>query len=203
MTFTLFDIAMLTIITVSSLMGLYRGVMHIIISFLGFIASIIVAILLYPYVMTLLSGHVKNELAVSILSGGIAYIISLVIFTIITTKIIALFEDVSHGTFDRTLGLIIGFIRGVLSAIIIFAIIAIFTNNTYSKAEVAEDLVLKISDKDYPEWLKESITTPYLERYSKMLITFIPESILHSIELPKSKKQEKDIENIIDAVDDD
>lgn len=200
MTFTLFDVLILTIMTVSSLMGFYRGVTQIVISLLGFVASIIVAIILYPYVIILLSGHVKNELVISILSGSIAYIISLIIFTFITTKIISLFSDVSQGAIDRIFGLIIGVVRGVLISFVIFVIITIFTNNTYSKAETVEDLVLKISEKDYPDWLKESVTTPYLEKYVKLAVKSMPKSFLHSIELPKGRKQDQEPENIIDSV---
>ncbi|GAB4162467.1 MAG: hypothetical protein Tsb006_0700 [Rickettsiaceae bacterium] len=188
MTFTLFDIIILTVITSSSFLGLYRGALQITINLIGFIASIIFAVLSYPYVKTIFSDYLKNDLIGSIASGISAYIISLVIFTFLASKVISLLSGMSLGWFDRVCGFVIGFVRGILIALLIFVITAIFTNGTYSKAELVEELVLKISKEDYPEWLKISTTTPYLEKSAKEIIEVIPKDILHSVELPNSKK---------------
>ena len=69
MTFTLFDILILTILSISSLLGLYRGLINITINLLGFIASIFAAIALYTYVRIIFSGYIENELVTSIASG--------------------------------------------------------------------------------------------------------------------------------------
>ena len=57
MTLTLFDIVILTIVSISSLFGLYKGMIQIVINFLGFVASIFVAILLYPKVKVVFSSY--------------------------------------------------------------------------------------------------------------------------------------------------
>ena len=169
MTFTLFDILILTILSISSLFGLYRGIINITINLLGFIASIIVAIFLYSYIRILFSGYVDNDLVTPIASGVTAYVISLIVFTFITSKILLLFDGASKGVFDRFLGLIVGIIRGGLFVLILFAIIAIFTAGTYSGADKPEDLIHNLSADDYPGWLKDSTTTPYLEKNIKKL----------------------------------
>ena len=198
MIFTLFDIAILTIIAVSSLLGFYRGMINITINLLGFIASIIVAIFLYSYVRTMFSGYVDNDLVTSLASGVTAYIVSLIIFTFLTSKIVFLFDGSSKSIFDRFLGLIIGIIRGVLFSLILFAIVAIFAAGTYSEAENAEDLVFNLSSDEYPEWLKNSTTTLHLEKLFKSSTLMLPKEILHSVKMPQSQKDRD--ENIIDAI---
>lgn len=198
MIFTLFDIIILTIIAISSLSGLYRGMINITINLLGFIGSIIVAIFLYSYVRVLFSGYVDNELVTSLASGITSYIISLIVFTFLTSKIVLLFDGSRKSIFDRFLGLIMGVIRGVLCSLILFAIIAIFTTGTYTEAENVEDLVFNLSSDEYPEWLKNSTTTLHLEKLLKSSTSMLPKEILHSVKMPQSQKNRD--ENIIDAI---
>ena len=140
MTFTIFDIIILTIFSASSLMGLYRGMVCITINLLGFVASLFVAIFLYSYVRIIFSGYVENDLVTSIASGVVSYIFSLIVFTFLTSKIVLLFKDLSQGIFDRLLGFAIGAIRGGLISVLLFAIIAIFMVGTYTEAEKQKTL---------------------------------------------------------------
>ena len=198
MIFTLFDIIILTIIAISSLSGLYRGIINITINLLGFIGSIIAAIFLYPYVRLLSSGYVDNDLVTSLASGITAYIISLIAFTFLASKIALLFDGSRKSIFDRSLGLIVGVIRGILCSLILFSIIAIFTTRTYIEAENIEDLIFHLSFDKYPEWLKNSITTLHLEKLLKSSPSTLPKEILHSVKIPWLKKNRD--KNIIDAI---
>ena len=65
MTLTLFDIVILTIVSISSLFGLYKGMIRIVINFLGFVASIFATIFLYPKVKVVLASYFNNDLIVS------------------------------------------------------------------------------------------------------------------------------------------
>jgi membrane protein required for colicin V production len=198
MTFTIFDIIILTIFSASSLMGLYRGMVCITINLLGFVASIFAAIFLYSYVRIIFSGYVENDLVTSIASGVVSYIFSLIVFTFLTSKIVLLFKDLSLGFLDRLLGLAVGAIRGGLISLLIFAVIAIFMTGTYSENEKAEDIVNNLKSEKYPDWLKKSVTTIYLEKTLKTSISYLPEELLNSIKITKSGK--KDDEDMIDEI---
>jgi uncharacterized membrane protein required for colicin V production len=192
MTLTLFDIVILTIVSISSLFGLYKGMIQIVINFLGFVASIFVAILLYPKVKVVFSSYFNNDLIISIASGVSAYIFSLIVFTFICSSLVMMVSVISQGWLDRLLGIVAGFIRGILISVILFWVLAIFVTGAYSKAESAEDLVFNISQDDYPEWLKTAIITPYLESILKDVVKLIPAGILSNIELPTAKDINKD-----------
>lgn len=210
MTFTLFDILIIIITSVSSLLGIYRGMINITMNLLGFIASIFVAIVLTPYVNILFSSYIKNELASTILSGISAYIVSLVFFTLLVSKTLPLFACVSKGVIDRLSGLVIGAVRGVLISLFIFAVLAVFTSGTYMGAKKAEDLVYNLSSKEYPDWLKDSVTAPYLEVLSKKVVSLMPHTMLDSIKMPSNleedvvnsinKHKEGDIKNLKESV---
>lgn len=196
MMFTLFDISILTIFIISSLLGLYKGIINITINLLGFVASIIAAIILYPYTRLVFADYITNELVASIISGIVSYIVSLMVFTFLTTKVVLLFDGIGRGSFDRFLGFIVGIIRGGLFVLIIFAIVAIFTAGTYSGAKKTEDLINKLSSDEYPAWLKDSITTPYLEKILKTSMSFVPEEVWDYIKIPEKEEEEDIIEAI-------
>ena len=198
MTFTLFDILILTILSISSLLGLYRGLINITINLLGFIASIFAAIALYTYVRIIFSGYIENELGTSIASGIASYLVSLVFFTFLTSKIILLFDGASKNILDRLLGLVLGIVRGILLVLILFTIVAIFTAGTYSNAKNSKDLVDNLSTENYPAWLKDSTTTPYLEKMLKNSVSLIPNEIWNLIKIPHTSSNEE--EDIIETI---
>lgn len=198
MMFTVFDIVVFTIIAVSTVMGLYKGLLGIAINLLGFIASIVAAIFLFPYVKLGLTGHIENSLLLSILSAIIAYIGSLFVLTFITSRISSLLKVISGGFFDRALGSLVGFVRGVLISTVIFTLIVIFLSGAYLKAQNADEVISNIDSEKYPVWLTNSKTSDYLEKSLNKLISFLPEDSLKSIELP-STNTEKD-QDIIDMI---
>lgn len=198
MMFTVFDIIIFTIIAVSTIMGLYKGLLGIAINLAGFVASIVAAIFLFPYVEQVLKEHIGNSLLLSILSGTISYICSLFILTSITSRISSLLSFISYGFFDRALGVLIGFARGVLISTVIFALIVIFSSRAYFKAQTAEELMSNIDAEKYPVWLTDSKTSIYLENSLNKLISFLPEDTLKSIKFPNmdTKKGQDAISSI-------
>jgi membrane protein required for colicin V production len=190
MLFTIFDILILTIVTVSSLFGLYKGIINITIKLLGFVASIVAAILLYPYTHQIFAKYIENELVSSIVSGVVSYIVSLVVFTFLTSRVELLFKDVGKGFFDRILGGVVGVIRGGLFALIIFTVTAIFTAGTYSNPDKPQDLIDKLSEDKYPDWLKNSITTPYMERMLKSSASLVPEEAWEYLDMSEEKDED-------------
>ena len=97
MMFTIFDIAVFTVIAISTIMGLYKGLLGMAINLAGFVVSIAAAIFLFPYVQIALAKHVENELLLSILSGSISYVCSLFILTSITSKVSDVLSTISSG----------------------------------------------------------------------------------------------------------
>lgn len=194
--FTIFDIIILTILFASSIMGFYRGMLYITINLLGFIASILLAMFLYSYVRIIFSGYIANDLVTSIGSGVVSYIFSLVVFTFLSSKIVFLFKEISCGIFDRSLGFLIGIIRGYIISLLIFGVVAVLGSRTYLNADKTEDIIYNLEKDKYPEWLKGSVTIPYLEKSLKFSISYVPKDFLDSIETLKDDKDVNQIDEI-------
>ncbi len=200
MMFTIFDIAVFTVIAVSTIMGLYKGLLGMAINLAGFVASIAAAIFLFPYVQIALAKHIENELLLSILSGTISYICSLFILTSITSKIGDILSVISSGFVDRTLGAIAGLFRGLIISTVIFVLAAIFSSGAYVKAENVDEIVSNLNSEKYPDWLNDSKTTEYLEILLKELLALLPENTLQSIKLPKPEVKVEKGQEIIDNI---
>ncbi len=198
MMFSVFDIIIFTIIAISTIMGLYKGLLGIAINLLGFVSSIVAASFAFPYIEKGLRGHVQNSLLLSILSGTVSYVCSLFILTSITSRISNLLTFISCGFVDRTLGVFTGFGRGLIIATIIFTLIVIFSSGSYLKAQNVQEVLSNIDNEKYPVWLKDSKTTIYLEKSLNKLISFFPEDFLKSIKTPNMNTKKN--QDIIDEI---
>jgi len=178
---TLFDIVIITIIIVSSILGLYSGLIKLCINFLSFVLSIILAYFLYPYAVEIIAEHVNNEAVVTIFSGIISYIISLIICTFLSSKFLLLISAIRGGTVDKMLGLIAGCARGILICVIIFFIKIVFFSGNYLKDQNLSEVIKHTNNDKYPKWLKKSLTLPLLENIGKSILIIIPEDFLESI----------------------
>lgn len=178
---TLFDIVIITIIIVSSILGLHSGLIKLCINFLSFVLSIIVVYFLYPYAVEIIAEHVNNEAVVTIFSGIISLIISLIICTFLSSKFLLLISAIRGGIVDKVLGLIAGCARGILICVIIFFIKIVFFSGSYLKGQNLNEVIKYTNNDKYPKWLKKSLTLPYLESINKGIIIIIPEDFLESI----------------------
>ncbi|WPY00617.1 CvpA family protein [Candidatus Trichorickettsia mobilis] len=192
MNLSIFDIIVLTIITTSSMLGMYRGLIKLSISFVAFMLSFLAAYFLYPFVELILVRYLDSAVVIMILSSISSYLISLLILGVVTAKLHIMVENISGGIVDRFLGLVAGFIRGGIIVVIIFVIITILASTSYLKAETMADIIQHCDSEKHPKWLTNSLTSPYLEQTSSGLISFISISFLESIKLPKPNKTMND-----------
>ncbi len=188
-----FDIVILSIIGLSSLFGLFRGMIYIVINFLGVIASIVFALFIYPHVVKLFTGHIENEIILMVAGGVSSYIISLIIFTLACMKIVAMFSFFGGGSIDRVLGFVIGIIRGWLVSVVIYAGYAVFSTGSFNKAEKVEDVFLKIDEKKYSQMLKESSFSGSLKTTLEQIVGMVPESAFRYMDdfIPKSSGKDE------------
>lgn len=177
MIFTIFDITIISIIALSSILGLYKGFINLSIGIAAFVLSIIIAYFLYPAFLHLANNYIQNPLGLSVTSIVASYLIALIVCNIVSNKLKAWSCGVSGGLIDKSLGAIAGFIRGGLFAIIIFIIIGIITTTSYIDAHRHIDLIINIDKSKYPQWLKDSLITEYFD----MAIS----NILHVYECPE------------------
>lgn len=189
MSFTIFDIIVLLILTASALLGMYRGFIKVTIGFTAFILSLIFAYYLYPYVVDFLSKHLENEVILMLLSAAISYILSLTVCSFVSSKLACLVQVTCGGVTDRFLGLIAGLTRGSAICLVLFAGVATVTTKSYIAASNLNDVLTNASEDKYPCWLKESLSTQYLSLAYKTTLKMVPDNYLEEIKLlPESSE---------------
>ncbi len=176
MTFTLFDIIILTIVLIFTLLGLYRGFINGSINLIGFIISILTTIMLYPYVKSVCIDQLKNDIFASILSGCVTYIFLYIVSNMISSKLLSLMQPFCCGPIDRFFGMILGGLKGCIIATILFSSMIIFLNNSQNIYKI--DGLSKINSKEYPYWIKDSKTLGHLEYSLKQILKYLPNKIL-------------------------
>lgn len=201
MTFTIFDFVLLFIVSISSFLGCYRGFVYIVVNIVGFIATIFLSLELYPHISSIISIYTKNDLLASVMSSGVSFIGSLVVFTLFTTKILAILKTNSLGIFDKFLGLCIGFLRGFILVIFIYIIVSIFVTSSYIGSANLEEMIMKSLTKQdikkQPDWYINAVCKKYLDIASRRLILQIPKNTLAAVQFKNDQEEEK---NIIDTI---
>jgi membrane protein required for colicin V production len=189
MNFTLLDLIILAILALSSILGAYKGAIKLIIGIVTFLLSIIATYLLYPLANNIFIDHIDNKIILTIASAIASYLISVIMFSLLSTKCCALVKPISCGVMDRFIGLLLGFIRGVIFCLILFSLTAIFFSESYIDAKTSDDIIKNTVMDKYPEWLKQSLTTKYLDRISRDLVKLISKDEFQYIELPHYDKK--------------
>ncbi|MFV9876191.1 MAG: CvpA family protein [Rickettsiales endosymbiont of Dermacentor nuttalli] len=186
--FTVFDYIIFTIIIVSTLFALFKGFIKSCITFTAFISSLVLAYILFPYLLILVKKYIINTSIANICTGLISYIISASLLVFISNKLLNFTESIRGGALDRSLGLTFGFTRGCIISCIIFIIIV-----SISKAFVpdsTEDHMLKN--------IKHSKSFLLLSKGSTSLIETLPPKL--SIKLNKTINIKK-LTTISDTID--
>lgn len=170
------DLAVLGIVLVSAVLALLRGFTREVLAIVSWVVAAGVGYGEYKH--PLLLEHVKhfvpNEKFAPYVSVGIAFLLALILISLITVKVSDLILDSKIGALDRTLGFIFGAARGMLLAIVAFFFYSWLAH-----------------DESQPEWVKNARMKPFLEAGGERLSDFIPQDIEKQIEAAVSSLKHK------------
>jgi uncharacterized membrane protein required for colicin V production len=178
MKFSTFDLVNITVFFSSTILGVYNGFIKTIINFAGFISSIMGAIALFPHLEAFGKNYVANELALSVLSALLAYIIALTIVSIVKFYILKFTALIRGNVVDKTLGLTIGIVRGVFFCLILFLVSMFFTSKKMVEGKEVKDFVGSLDQDNYPTWFLESETAELTIEANEFVLNALPKSIL-------------------------
>lgn len=155
---TVFDMGVLGVIALSALLSFYRGFLREIMSLGSWITAAIVTLYAFPHVSTLIEPEVgSKEIASGLASLGV-FMVSLITIVIISGIILKYLKPGDEiGFLDNALGLMFGVLRGVL----IVAVAYFMTT-------------LVVTEKDYPDFMKEAFTRPYVAEASDFVARIAP-----------------------------
>jgi membrane protein required for colicin V production len=103
------------------------------------------------------------EFIASLLTGVGIFLVTLVLFSVLTRIISNRIQQSSLGALDRSLGLLFGIARGAV--IVVLAWLA---------------LGYLVTEEDRPGWIQEARSRPLVERGASLLLALVPPALLES-----------------------
>ena len=121
-----FDVFTIIVISYSIVRGLFRGLVKEVSSIIGVLGGFYAAYSYYPMVARLLTGIIKDQSYLNILSFLIIFCGILIIISILGVVIKYLLNVAFLGWIDRICGVGFGLVKGVLIVTVIFIILTTF-----------------------------------------------------------------------------
>lgn len=153
------DLIVLAVLGLSGLLSFFRGFVREVLSLGAWLGASIITLYTFPKVTEFIEPNIQSKVA----AGGIAalgvFILSLVGLSIFTGLLVKFLKPSKEiGVLDNIVGLGFGVARGALLLAVAF----------YAMA-----LVMK--KDDFPDWVKESTSAPYIERLAHWVARIAPD----------------------------
>jgi membrane protein required for colicin V production len=157
------DLIVIVVLVASGIFALVRGFVHEVLAVASWIGAAFVTLYAYPVAQPWVLGVIAIEFIASLLTGVGLFLITLVIFSVLTRILSNRIQQSSLGPLDRSLGLLFGFARGAV--IVVLAWLA---------------LGYVVTKEDRPTWIQEAKSRPLVERGASLLLTLVPPELLES-----------------------
>jgi membrane protein required for colicin V production len=175
----IFDLGVLIIIGLSALLSFFRGFVREILSLGAWAGATIITLYTFPMASKVIEPHVKSDTIASGIASIGVFFIALILISIVTGLIIKFLKTGNEvGVLDNLVGLAFGVARGVLIVAIAYFVMTIV-----------------VVEKDYPAWVKESKSQPYVAKAAHWVAKLTP-SYLDAI---TNKADTTKIEDAVDS----
>ncbi|MGD1878864.1 MAG: CvpA family protein [Kiloniellaceae bacterium] len=155
------DLIVIIVLVVSGIFAFVRGFVHEVLAVASWVGAAFVTLYAFPVVQPLVLGVIAVEFIASLLTGVGLFLITLVLFSVLTRILSNRIQQSSLGALDRSLGLLFGFARGAV--IVVLAWLA---------------LDYMVTEEERPGWIQEARSRPLVERGADMLLVLVPPELL-------------------------
>ena len=174
---TYLDVILLTIALLSGLLAMYRGFTREFLSIISWGLAAAAAAYFFWFHPGLgvkyLNPYFQNETLSLIIFCAIIFIVVLIVIHFLTISFSDAILNSHIGAIDRTLGLLFGILRGFLLVAIIYTLLSLF-----------------IRESDYPKWVAQSQSYPYLQRSAQIIIRVFKKNIPDNFKIPGKDETE-------------
>jgi membrane protein required for colicin V production len=153
------DLVVIAVILLSGLIALWRGLIREVLSLVGWVGAGLVTLWAFAYVRPHARSLIDNPLLADLAAGVLLFVVSLVIFSVISAAIGNLVRNSSLNAVDRTLGFVFGLARGLVAVALVYLALALWV---WTKPA------------DRPEWVTKARTLPLVEATADILRGFAP-----------------------------
>jgi membrane protein required for colicin V production len=178
MPITLLDVIVLAVMLLSGLLAMIRGFMREILSIAAWATAAVATLYAFPRLLPQAKTYFQNDTiaAIAVIAG--VFIGTLVVATIITSKISDMVLDSRIGALDRTLGFLFGLGRGLLIVVVAFLFFAWL-----------------VPDKQQPDWVRSAKSLSVLQSTGNWLMSMLPDDPETTIlkRLKRDKDEQTDL----------
>ncbi|MDE3060077.1 MAG: CvpA family protein [Pseudomonadota bacterium] len=154
----LFDAIVIGLMVLSCVFAFFRGFVREILSLGAWIGAGIVTVYYFPSVAVRLQPYFRTPTVAAGVATLAVYVAALIIFSLFNMLILKFLKEGSDvGLLDNMLGLLFGAFRGALIISLGYFL-----------------LTIALPEKEYPAWLKTSVTRPYVEQGAVVLARVAP-----------------------------
>ena len=121
--FNLFDLIFLIILIYSVIQSFLKGFSLSLISFMKWVLSTIVTIILVPKLQPVVSEYIESEFINNVGLGVVIFIFTLFLIIVIGKSLSRAVTWTGVGPIDKTFGLLFGFFKGYLVSVCLFSIL--------------------------------------------------------------------------------
>lgn len=176
MPITLLDIIVLAVMLLSGLLAMIRGFMREILSIAAWGAAALTTLYAFPKLLPTAKTYFNNDTIAMIAVVAGVFLGTLLVATIITSRISDMVLDSRIGALDRTLGFLFGLGRGLLIVVVAFLFFAWL-----------------VPDKQQPDWVRSAKSLSVLQSSGVWLQSLLPDDPESTI-LKRFKKNKPDDE---------
>jgi membrane protein required for colicin V production len=169
----IFDLGVLIIVGLSALLSFFRGFVREILSLGAWMGAVVITLYMFPSATKFIEPHVGSAVIASGLASIGLFFVALISISIITGLVLKFLKTGAEvGLLDNLVGLCFGVARGVLIVAIAYFIMSVM-----------------IVEKDYPDWVKEAKTQPFIAKAATLVGKLTP-SYLNTITNKDEKKSD-------------
>src|ERR1700694_3989056 len=176
MPITILDLALLAVMLISGLLALVRGFMREILSIAAWGAAALATLYAYQKLLPTAKAYFNNDTVATAVTVAGVFIGTLIVVSIITTRVSDMILDSRIGALDRTLGFLFGLARGLLIVVVAY-----------------QFFVWLVPDKQRPDWVTGAKSRVVLQGTGEWLMALLPDDPENTI-LKRFKKNKTDDE---------
>lgn len=181
MTFNIVDFIIIALLGISILIGILRGATREVLGIAGWVGALATVFYGLPLFRPLGRHYIHNPMIADAVVAGVLFIISLAIFILISRTISTKVKGSLLGGLDRSLGLVFGFLRGVLVLCIVYLAMGFF----YPPGQM-------------PDVVQHARFTPWFIQGAQELKRFIPKDYLPQKDLSLSTINPLDAKDLLE-----
>lgn len=154
------DLAVIGIVVLSAVFAFARGFVREAFSVVAWAGAAAVTFYAFGWAYDHVEPHVHNPLLSQVIAGFGLFVVSLVVLTMLTGIVARMLHATGLSPIDRTLGFVFGIARGMFLVCLAYLLVA-----------------MALPPTDWPPWLRDAQSRPYLNEGAELLKGFLPDSL--------------------------